>query len=160
MEWRLHHYRPTTVVTETKSSLEWVEARVPTTLVPRGCVKLHRPNILPDTPPQYSHSKTTRMIIARGCKEKGGQETQETTMIGVITTVTTTCPCVRDNDHYYLEEAEKQTTATGVMTAQKEWSMTITMTRKTAMRTIMQDRFEDRYRRHKKMTSFEGSSDD
>ena len=97
----------------------------------------------------------TTMTTVRGRKTTTRRQEDKETTTTVMVTVTTTCPCVCDNDHYYLQEDERQT-KTGEMTGQREGATTTTMTRMTAI-TNMQDRFEDRYRRQKRTTtSFEG----
>ena len=69
--------------------------------------------------------------------------TEETTTTEVMTAITTTCPHVRDNGHYYLKEGESQTT-TGETTAQRERSIATPMTRMTAMTTVMHDKLKEK----------------
>ena len=61
--------------------------------------------------------------------------------------------CVCDNDHFYMEKEDRPST-TGEPTDLREGTSTSTMTRKTAMTTIMQDRLQERYRRRKRTTIF------
>ena len=70
-------------------------------------------------------------------------------------TVTATCHCVLENDHYHMEDEERLTT-TGDRTGQREGTTTTTRIEKTAMTTIMQDRLQETYRqRERTTTSFE-----
>ena len=70
------------------------------------------------------------------------QGDKETTMTGVVSAMVRPRMC--DYDYYSLEEEERQTMITRVMTAQGEGSHYDTTTRMTAMTTIMQDRLQER----------------
>ena len=87
------------------------------------------------------HTTTTTMTTIRGRRAKRRQEDKETTTTGVTTTMV--CRRVCDNDHHYKKEDERLTTMTEDMTGQGKGTTTTTMTRKTAMTTIMQDRLQE-----------------
>ena len=65
-------------------------------------------------------------------------------------------PSVCDNNHYYLEEAERQTTMTGNTTAQGKGNTTTTMTRMTATAATMHDLFQERKSNENITTTFKG----
>ena len=65
------------------------------------------------------------------------QEDKEIATTGVMTTVSTTCPCRCDNKHYYLEEEQRQITTGEIV--QGEGNIMIIMIKIDSFDTIMQD---------------------